>query len=306
VHISVDTSKPVTQDQTDRPPRIAITGASGLIGSALTRYLKANGFDVVQVHHSKSFGETDQSIFEGLLGVINLAGENLAGSRWTQERKDRIYRSRVDSTLRLCQTLASLTETPDFLISASGVGYYGDCGDKELTENDGPGKGFLSDLCVHWEEACNPARDAGIRVVNIRMGVVISSRGGALPKMLRPYKYGVGGPIGKGRQYMSWIDIDDLIKAIGFLIAFEPIRGPVNLTSPYPVQNKDFSHSLGLSMRRSSGFPLPSWVISMMFGEMGRETILMSQRAVPRKLLNAGFKWGYPFIGSSLKKELGS
>lgn len=296
--------------------RIAVTGASGLIGSHLRRLLEAEGHEIIPVGRwetgttpgirwDPSRGEIDSSRFEGLDAVVHLAGENIGNSRWTQAKKERILRSRVDGTSLIAKTIAALNTPPAVLISASAVGYYGDRGDREVSEEDGPGSGFLADACVRWEAACAPARDAGIRVVNIRTGVVISAHGGALPRMLVPFRLGIGGRIGSGMQYLSWIHLPDLLRAIRALIIDQRISGAVNVTSPNPVTNSRLAAAIGQVVHRPAIFPVPAFLIRAVFGQMGEETLLWGVRAMPSKLVNMGFEWEAPDIGTALKRELG-
>ena len=294
---------------------IAISGATGLVGGALLRELTSVGNRVLTVSRQKTAsadcvewtpadGFSDPEALEGLDAFVHLAGENIAAGRWNSVRKARIRDSRVDGTRHVAQTLAALDRQPNVLICASAIGYYGDRGDTELDESSAPGKGFLPEVCRHWEEAAAPAVEAGIRVVNLRIGVVISRNGGALPQMLTPFRLGVGGPIGGGRQYWSWISIDDVVGAIQHVIEHSEMTGPVNCVAPQSVTNNEFTRMLGKVLRRPAVFPLPGFMVRIMFGEMAEELLLASTRVVPRYLQKTGYSYRLPNLIDAVEAEI--
>lgn len=245
----------------------------------------------------------DEAALEGLDAVVHLAGENIAG-RWDQEKKAKIRDSRIKGTALLSNALARLSQKPKVFVCASAVGYYGDRGDQILTEASPPGSGFLPEVCRLWEAATEPAAESGIRVVNLRIGIVLSSRGGALARMLTPFKLGLGGPIGSGQQYMSWIDLEDLIRIITHALKAESLCGPVNAVAPNPVTNAEFARALGRALSRPALLPLPAFAARLAFGQMADELLLASARVKPEKLLSSGFQFNYPDIDSSLRHIL--
>ena len=297
--------------------RIAVSGSSGLIGMRLGRFLAARGHRVTRVVRRPPDPDADEILWDPLTGridaaalegvdcVVHLAGDNVAAGRWTQARKDAIRTSRVAGTRLLSETLAKLAKPPRALIAASAIGYYGDRGDETLTEDSPLGTGFLADVCRQWEAATESAKEAGIRVVNLRIGVVLSAVGGALGRMLTPFKLGLGGIVGSGRQYMSWITLDDLVAAIHHLILADDVSGPANAVSPNPVTNREFTKTLGRVLRRPTVLPLPTAVVRLLFGEMGRALLLASARVVPTKLQAAGFEFSHPRLEGALRHELG-
>ncbi len=297
--------------------RIAVTGSSGLIGTRLAAFLAACGHhvrrvvrrppdpDADEISWDPTTGRIDAAALEGVDCVVHLAGESIAAGRWTQARKDAIRTSRVAGTRLLSETLAKLAKPPRTLIAASAIGYYGDRGDETLTEDSPPGTGFLADVCRQWEAATEPAKQAGIRVVNLRIGVVLSAVGGALAKMLTPFKLGLGGVVGSGRQYMSWITLDDLVAAVHHLIVTDDVSGPVNAVSPNPVTNREFTKTLGGVLHRPTILPLPAPVVRLLFGEMGQALLLAGTRAVPTKLQAAGFEFSHPRLEGALRHDLG-
>jgi len=296
--------------------RVLMTGATGLIGGRMARGLAADGYGVIalvrrearaghsEVRWDPQRGELEANALEGCDVVIHLAGENIAAGRWTPQRKRVILHSRMEGTSLLCRTLASLTRRPRVLVSASAVGYYGDCGAAAVDENSPPGKGFLAEVARQWEAATEPARQAGIRVVNLRIGMVLSAAGGALAKMLGPFRAGLGGVIGNGWQYISWIAMDDLLAAVRFVIATEDLTGPVNAVSPGAVTNREFVTTLGRVLGRPTKVPLPAIAVRMMFGEMGRSLLLEGARVRPTRLLEHGFAFGYADLEAALGHEL--
>jgi len=292
---------------------ILIAGSSGLVGSALTPFLEAQGCHVSHLvrHPAKAAneitwnpdkGELDSQSLKGFDAVINLAGENIAAGRWTEARKKELLDSRVKSTKTLCQALASLDNPPHVLVNASAIGYYGHQGSKLLTEDSPKGNGFLVDICNRWEAATEAALQKGIRVVFARFGVVLSPNGGALAKMRTPFKWGLGGVLGSGKQYMSWIGIDDLVHILYFLLQDDDLYGPVNVVSPHPATNYAFTKTLGKVLKRPTFFAMPAFLVRLVFGEMGDEMLLSSARVEPKKLLEAGYHFRQPELESALKE----
>jgi uncharacterized protein len=292
--------------------RIAITGSSGLIGSALTRSLQHHGHEVLRVVRGTGGGasdtiswdiergELDASALEGLDGVVHLAGEGIGEKRWTDEQKAKIRDSRIKGTSLLAEALASLRDKPSVLVSGSAVGYYGNRSDEQLTEASAPGVGFLPEVVVAWEEATAPATAAGIRVARIRSGIVLDRDGGALPRMARLAKLGLLGKLGTGRQWMSWVSLADEVGAIRFLLDHQ-VDGPVNLTSPAPVTNAVFTKALGRALRRPTFLPIPSFGPKLLVGSELAEVLLFEgQRAVPRALLDAGYEFQHSNIDAAL------
>ncbi len=299
----------------DKPVRILASGATGLIGSRLVSYLENRGHTVARLTRSPKAagdirwdpdkGEIDRQALNGFDAVIHLAGENLFG-RWTPEKKHRIIESREKSTRLLSQAIAELDGPPEVMVSASAIGYYGSRGNEVLSETSSPGFGFLPEVCGAWESATEPAREAGVRVANARFGVVLASEGGALEKMLTPFKLGVGGKLGSGKQWMSWIDIDDLCRAIEHVILTESLAGPINFVAPEPVTNEDFTRTLARVLGKPAALTVPEFAIRIAFGEMGEETVLASQRVLPDKLVASGFGFNYPTVRASLTHVLES
>ena len=296
--------------------RVAVTGATGLVGSALVPALRAAGHRVDRVSRrppeagstdiqwDPGRGQLDPRALEGVDAVVNLAGESIAARRWTESVKERIRRSRVAGTRLLAETLGRLTRRPQALVSASAVGYYGHRGDEPLTEESPPGSGFLAEVCREWEAAADPARAAGIRVVHPRLGVVLAGQGGALPRMALPFRLGVGGVIGSGRQYWSWIEAGDLVRVLELCLALDTLAGPVNAVAPVPVTNREFTRALGLVLRRPTLVPLPAPAVRLLLGEMGRALLLDSARVLPRRLERAGFRFRHPDPEAALRAAL--
>jgi hypothetical protein len=296
--------------------KVLITGSTGLIGSALAPFLSATGHPVIrmvraatgrdqEVAWDPAKNQIDAGRLEGLDGVVHLAGENIAARRWNEEQKARIRDSRVKSTLLLSKTLARLERPPRVLVSASAIGYYGDRGDALLTETSSSGNDFLAQVCREWEEATDPAAQAGIRVVHPRFGVILSPNGGALAKMLTPFRLGLGGRIGSGRQWISWIAIDDAVGAIYHALTAESLHGPVNAVAPNPVTNRDFTKSLGRVLRRPTVFPMPAFMARLAFGEMADALLLASARVEPRVLLDSKYHFLHEHLESALRHLLG-
>ena len=295
--------------------RVLISGASGLVGQALVRRLAEKGDEVCRLvrRNPQREGEIawypeaksiDPSHLEGFDVVYHLAGENIVKGRWTEEKKARIRDSRIVGTAFLCKTLSGLDQPPTTLISASAIGYYGDRGDEILREDSSAGEGFLSDVCVGWEQATVAASGAGIRVVHVRIGIVLSKSGGALGKMLTPFKFGVGGKLGSGHQYMSWITLDDLVNVLHHCAVTEIGSGPINGVAPNAVTNKEFTKALGRALSRPTLFAVPSIAARLAFGEMADALLLSSTRVEPRRLFESGYVFQYTDIDQALKAVL--
>lgn len=297
---------------------VAVTGASGLVGQALTHFLTTGGHTVLPfvrpgsaapegaIHWNPRAGEIDAAALARADAVVHLAGASIAGGRWTDERKKLIRESRVQGTELLARTLASLGPSgPRVLVSASATGFYGNRGEERLDEGAGPGTGFLAEVAKAWEAAATPAERAGIRVVRLRTGVVISPAGGALGQMLLPFKMGVGGRLGSGRQYFSWVDLDDLVAAIAHALHRPDLEGPVNATAPNPVTNAAFTDALGRALARPTILPVPALAVRAAFGQLGEEALLWGQRVLPVKLERSGFRFTYEGVEDSLRFQLG-
>ena len=250
-------------------------------------------------------GELDAAALADADAIVNLAGESIAAGRWTARQKEAILRSRVDGTRAIAAALSKPNGRPKILINASAIGYYGDRGDELLDESSPPGSGdFLADVCRQWEAAAEPAAQAGARVVAVRFGVVLSADGGALAKMLFPFRMGLGGKVGNGRQTMSWIALDDAVDAVTKCLVDDTLSGPVNVVAPRPVTNYEFTKTLGHVLRRPTIFPLPALVARLAFGQMADELLLASQRVQPAKLLAAGYAFRYPDLPAALERAL--
>lgn len=311
-------SAAIPQPDSARRLRVAVTGATGLVGSALVPALLAAGHRVDRVSRRRpavgttdiqwepARGQLDPRALEGVDAVVHLAGETIAALRWTPAVKERIRRSRVDGTRLLAETLGRLTRRPRVLVAVSGVGYYGNRGDTPLTEESLPGSGFLAEVCREWEAAADPARVAGIRVVHPRLGVVLAGQGGALPRMALPFRLGAGGVIGDGRQYWSWIELNDLVRVIELCLALETLAGPVNAVAPTPVTNREFTRVLGRALGRPTLVPLPALAVRLLLGEMGQALLLDSARVLPRRLERAGFRFRHPDLEDALRVALAS
>ena len=291
--------------------RIAIAGASGLVGKALTPLLEAEGHDVVRLVRSwPKAGEIewhpnqdsiDTGKLEGFDAIINLAGENVAEGRWTEEKKKKIHDSRVNGTHLLSEAIAKLTTKPRCFLCASATGIYGDRGDETLDEQSESGGGFLAGVCREWEKATEPAHRAGVRVVNFRFGPILARAGGMLEKMLTPFKMGLGGKIGSGKQYISWVAIEDAVAVIKRVLNDESIRGPLNVVSPKPVTNERFTRALGEVLSRPTVMAVPAFAARLAFGEMADEMLLVSQKVIPKKLQAAGFQFEYSDLETALQ-----
>lgn len=298
--------------------KVAITGASGLLGKSLTGFLQTGGHTVVPlvrrrpaegeeaIYWKPSEGDIDAAALEGFDVVVHLAGEGVANGRWNAARKNRIMESREKGTQLIAETLAQCKNPPKTLLSASAIGFYGDNPrDVVVTEDSPAGDNFLADVCKVWEDSAQPAKDAGIRVVHPRIGLVMTSAGGALAKMLTPFQMGVGGRIGSGKQGMSWISLEDTIGALYHLMYEEDIEGPVNLTAPNPCSNAEFTKTLGKVLRRPTIFPLPEMVVKTLFGQMGDEALLEGAYVHPDRLISTGFDFLYPSLEDALRQTLG-
>lgn len=299
--------------------RVAITGSTGLIGTALARSLRADSHDVVRlvrgappvagsdlaVPWDPVAGTIDPSNLASCDAVVHLAGRSIGAKRWSADEKRELVESRTRSTTLLAETLAELEDGPRTLLSGSAIGWYGDRGDEELTEESAAGEGFLADLCRQWEAATAPAEAAGLRVAHLRTGLVLSGEGGFLTRPVQLFKLGLGGRLGSGRQWWSWIAIEDEVRAIRFLLDHD-LSGPVNLTGPAPLTNAEFTKVLGGVVSRPTLFPAPAFAIRTLLGrELADEVILAGQRVLPRRLLDAGFEFSYPEAGPALQAALG-
>jgi uncharacterized protein (TIGR01777 family) len=292
--------------------RILITGASGLIGTALQRSFKEKGHELllasrkeakdsqhIQWDVEKGFSEPER--LEGLDAVVHLAGESVFGLSWSDAKKKAIRDSRVDGTRNIVEAISKLKARPNVLVAASAIGFYGDRGDEEMTESSAAGDTFLAEVSKEWESEARRAEDAGIRTVLLRTGIILSKDGGALGTMLLPFKLGVGGVVGSGRQWMSWISIDDHVRVINYAVENENVRGALNSVSPHPVTNEQFTKTLGEVLYRPTILPLPRFAVSMVFGEMGDELLLASMRVLPKRLETAGFEFKYPDLKSAIE-----
>lgn len=294
-----------------------VSGASGTIGSALVSHLARKGHEVkrlvrravsdaeVEIFWDPARGIADAAALEDQDVIVHLAAESIAEGRWTRAKKARIKESRIQGTALLAAKLAALSRRPKLLICASAIGYYGDCGDSVQDEESPSGTGFLAELVKLWEAATQPAVAAGIAVQCLRMGLVLSPSGGALPRMLLPFRLGLGGRVGNGRQYWSWIHIEDLVRAILFCAESESIRGPVNLVAPSAPTNREFTRVLGRVLRRPTLLPLPALAARLVLGEMATELLLASVRVKPAKLLAEGFDFAHPDLKEALMSLLG-
>ncbi|MCA9035029.1 MAG: TIGR01777 family oxidoreductase [Planctomycetaceae bacterium] len=295
---------------------VAISGATGLVGQALSLRFQSRGDRVLSitrrdgdgfddsVRWDPSTGLVNPARLEGIDAVVHLAGENIAGGRWTDSLKKRLRSSRIQGTRSLVESLSKLKHRPRTLVCASAIGYYGDRGDAALTEDASAGNGFLPDLCRDWEAEAIKAEELGMRVVCVRIGIVLSPKGGALAKMMLPFKAGVGGNIGAGDQFWSWIGLNDLARVLEFCVDNQQLTGPVNAVSPNALTNAEFTRNIGAVLHRPTIFPLPAFMAKLVLGEMANELLLASARVVPQKLLKAGFKFEHPELASCLKHEL--
>lgn len=297
--------------------KILISGASGLVGTTLSALLKAGGHDVyalvrraarkaTEISWYPDDGSIDSDKLEGFDAVIHLAGESIAGRRWNEAFKQTVLTSRINSTRLLATALCRLKSPPAVLISASAIGIYGDRGQNVLTEQDPPGEGFLTEVCKAWESESEPVKACGIRLVNPRIGIVLSRQGGALAKMLPPFELGLGGVMGPGSQIMSWIAIDDLARAFQHCLETDSLSGPVNFTAPQPASNREFTRSLGKVLNRPTLMQVPEFALKLGLGpEMAQALLLDSTDVRPAQLLQSGFEFQYPELEPALKHVLG-
>jgi uncharacterized protein (TIGR01777 family) len=300
--------------------KVIVTGSTGMVGSALVRSLLADGHEVTRlvrggaqefrapgtaaVHWNPERGEIDAAALEGHDGAVHLAGEPIAEGRWDEEKKRRILESRVKGTRLLAEALAGLGAKPRVLVSASATGFYGDRGDEVLREESASGEDFLSEVCREWEKATLAASHAGVRVVHLRIGVVLSGEGGALARMVTPFKFGLGGKLGSGRQYMSWIALEDLVGVIRRALEDESLRGPVNAVAPGAVTNEEFTKALGRALGRPTFMAVPAFAARLAFGEVADAVLLSGARVEPARLKAAGYEFQYPDIESALRHAL--
>ena len=298
--------------------KILITGASGLVGGELIEVLEPKGHDIFRLSRSTPDGDRDiqwdaregfkkeeAEKLEGFDIVVHLAGENIAGGSWTEQRKRRIRDSRVIGTRTLVKALAGTNKPPKVFIGASAVGYYGDRKNEIITEDSEPGEGFLSEICIAWEAETQNAAGFAARVVIPRIGVILAKGGGALEKMVTPFSYGLGGTVGSGEQWMAWIAIDDLVDILVYAIENSEVEGAFNATSPNPAQNKEFTAALAAVLSRPAFIPVPAFGVKLIFGEMGETLLLEGCRVIPRRLEQLGYKFRFPDLGPALEHVLG-
>ena len=295
---------------------IIVSGSSGLLGGTFIRFLTGQGHRVTRLVRRKpdpavgeafwdpQSGELDPAVFSDADAVLSLAGESIATGRWTANRKARIRESRIRSTELVVKTMCKLQRPPGVLVSASAIGYYGDRGEETLTEVSAAGSGFLADVCRDWEAATRPAAEQKIRVVNLRFGLILTPAGGALAKLLLPFKLGVGGKVGSGRQYWSWIAIDDVTGAMYHALTKQAMSGPVNVTAPMPVTNIVFTQALGRALSRPTILPAPAFALKLALGEMANELLLASARVQPAKLLANGYQFQFTDLDTALRHLL--
>jgi uncharacterized protein (TIGR01777 family) len=302
--------------------RILITGASGFIGRALARDLAASGYDVVALTRNPAAsrrlfpgsvvtagwdGRTAAGwgdLADGAVAVINLAGDNLAEGRWTRAKKERILRSRTDAGAAVVEAVRAAGTKPEVLLQASAIGAYGGRGDEELDESSSSGTGFLADVVRRWEDSTKEVESWGVRRAIVRSGLVLGKGGGVWPRLVLPFRFFAGGPLGNGRQGFSWISLEDEVRAVRFLIESDELAGTFNLTAPQPLRQREFCRVVGKAMRRPCWLPVPAVVLKVLFGEKARETLLAGQRVVPRRLLAAGFEFRYPDAATAVKAIL--
>ncbi|MFM9905509.1 MAG: TIGR01777 family oxidoreductase [Pyrinomonadaceae bacterium] len=295
--------------------KVLITGASGLVGTELQKSFAEKGYDLLlasrkeptdeqHIQWSIEDGFTEAGKLEGVDVVIHLAGENVSGLRWTDEKKKAIHDSRVLGTRNVVDAISKLKNKPKVFIASSAIGFYGERGDEEVTESSSAGDNFLAGVCREWEAESRRAEDAGIRTVLLRTGIVLSKDGGALAAMLTPFKLGVGGVVGSGKQWMSWISMEDEIAVINYVIENENIRGAVNAVSPNPVTNAEFTKALGEVLCRPTFLPLPEFAVSMIFGEMGDALLLASTKVMPKRLEDSAFDFKYPNLKEAVENAI--
>ena len=295
--------------------KVLIAGASGLVGSALIPVLETEGAEVTRLVRSTARAgeiewhpnqdEIDAGQLESFDAIINFAGENIAAGRWTDDQKRKIRDSRVNGTHLLAEAIAKLKKPPAVFLCASATGIYGDRGDETLDEQSESGGGFLAGVCREWEQATEPAVQAGVRTVTLRFGPILAREGGMLAKLLTPFKMGMGGKVGSGKQYISWVAIDDVVNAIKLALNDASLRGPLNIVSPNPVTNEVFTKTLGHVLSRPTALAMPAFAVRLAFGEMADEMLLVSQRVMPKKLNDAGYEFQQPELEGALKKHVG-
>ena len=274
--------------------KVAITGSSGLIGTSLVSFLSEKSVTVSKILRENpkdddiswkpEDGDWNSAFTGGVDGIVHLAGENIASGKWTRKKKEKIRNSRIEGTKKLWEHILKLPTPPSVLVCASAIGYYGNRGVEFLNEGSSRGSGFLPDVCLGWEEAAESVSKAGIRVVSVRFGIVLSKDGGALAKMMTPFKMGMGGKIGSGTQYMSWVAMDDVTGAIYHTLTTDSLKGPVNVTAPNPVTNKEFTNTLGEVLKRPAVVPMPAFAAKLAFGEMANDLLLASTKVAPKRL----------------------
>ena len=295
--------------------KIVVAGASGLVGGALLPTLRAGGHEVLrlvrrratapdEIAWNPSAGTADDPALAGADAIVNLAGENIGAGRWTARRRDAILRSRVETTRTLAGAIGRMSRPPAVLLNASAVGIYGDGGDTVLTEASKAGHGFLPEVCIAWEREAQAAAAMGVRVAPLRFGVILAENGGALTKMLPFFRLGLGGRIGSGRQWMSWIALDDAVRAIGHALEHPACLGPMNVTALQPVTNADFTATLARVLRRPAVVPVPAWALRLAVGQMADEALLSSSRAAPARLAGTGFKFKHVALEDALRTVL--
>ena len=291
--------------------RILVSGSHGLVGKALISSLTSDGHEIVRLVRRKPSGAAEiawdpnegrlDGSLEGLDAVVHLAGESIAGGRWTNAKKRAIRDSRVKGTALLSDAIARLSRPPAVFLSASAIGYYGNRGDELLTETSAPGNDFLAGVCIEWENATRVAVEKGIRTVNMRFGIILDAHEGALGKMLTPFQMGIGGRVGNGKQWVSWIAIEDVVSGLKFLISDVSVRGPVNFVTPNAMTNAEFTKILGHVLSRPTLFPVPEFGVKLAFGEMGEALLLSSQRVKPTVLEERGFRFAWPVLEPALR-----
>jgi uncharacterized protein (TIGR01777 family) len=295
---------------------VAITGATGLVGTALSSVLIQEGKSVLAISRREGAGYqdvirwdpasglTNPARLEPVDAIVHLAGENIAGGRWNSKLKSRIRSSRIEGTRNLVKSIAAVEQRPQVLVSASAIGFYGDRGAAELDETAVAGSGYLAEVCQEWEAEADAATELGLRVVKVRIGVVLSPDGGALAKMMLPFKLGLGGIVGPGTQYWSWIGLHDLTRALAFCVNNDGVQGVVNAVSPTPLTNKEFTKGVGKALKRPTIFPLPAFMAKLVLGEMAESLLLASARVLPKALLKSGFEFRHPELVDCLQHEL--
>ena len=294
--------------------KVAITGSSGLIGTSLVSFLSEKSVTVSKILRENpkdddiswkpEDGDWNSAFTGGVDGIVHLAGENIASGKWTRKKKEKIRNSRIEGTKKLCEHILKLPTPPSVLVCASAIGYYGNRGVEFLNEGSSRGSGFLPDVCLGWEEAAESVSKAGVRVVSVRFGIVLSKDGGALAKMMTPFKMGMGGKIGSGAQYMSWVAMDDVTGAIYHTLVTGSLKGPVNVTAPNPVTNKEFTNTLGEVLKRPAVVPMPAFAAKLAFGEMANDLLLASTKVAPKRLSDSGYEFQYPELENALRHIL--